>query len=59
MRLAHIFFNMLGLWMFGRDVDDYYKRWETLRIYLTAVVPTPAARSATIAPWLSHGKDFS
>lgn len=34
----HILFNMFGLWVFGRDVEARYGRWEFLRIYLTVVV---------------------
>ena len=33
----HIISNMFGLWMFGRDVEGVYGRWEFLRIYLVAV----------------------
>lgn len=36
--LAHIVFNMLGLVVFGRGVEEVYGRKEFLRIYLTAVV---------------------
>ena len=37
--LRHIFWNMFGLWMFGRDVESVYGPKEFLRIYLiTAVV---------------------
>jgi len=34
----HIFFNMFGLWLFGRDVEGVYGRVEFVRIYLTAIV---------------------
>ncbi|HEY5316067.1 MAG TPA: rhomboid family intramembrane serine protease [Pirellulales bacterium] len=36
--LQHIFFNMFGLWLFGRDVEAIYGRNEFLRIYLSLVV---------------------
>lgn len=36
--LRHIFFNMFGLWLFGRDVEAIYGRAEFLRIYLSLVV---------------------
>lgn len=36
--IGHIFWNMLGLWLFGREVEGLYGRWEFLRIYLTALV---------------------
>ena len=36
--IAHICWNMLGLWIFGRDVELIYGRREFLRIYLLAIV---------------------
>ena len=36
--LSHIFWNMFGLWVFGRDVESTYGRKEFLRIYLVAAV---------------------
>lgn len=36
--LAHIVFNMLGLVVFGRGVEEAYGRKEFLRVYLAAVV---------------------
>lgn len=36
--LAHIVFNMLGLVVFGRAVEEVYGRKEFLRLYLVAVV---------------------
>ncbi len=36
--LTHIVFNMLGLWMLGRSVEERYGRSEFYRIYLLAVV---------------------
>ena len=34
----HIFWNMVGLWMFGRDVELLYGRRELLTFYLVALV---------------------
>jgi len=36
--LGHIFFNMFGLWFFGRDVELKYGRKEFLGFYLSTVV---------------------
>lgn len=36
--IMHIVFNMLGLWMLGRAVEDRYGKAEFFRIYLLAVV---------------------
>jgi membrane associated rhomboid family serine protease len=36
--LQHIGFNMLGLWMFGREVEPLFGRWEFLRFYLAAAL---------------------
>lgn len=36
--IQHIGFNMLGLWMFGREVEPLYGRWEFLRFYLAAAL---------------------
>ncbi len=38
LNLGHIIFNMIGLWCFGRDVEDIYGRAEFLRIYLVALL---------------------
>lgn len=34
----HLFWNMYGLFLFGRDVEERYGRWEFLRLYLVLVV---------------------
>jgi membrane associated rhomboid family serine protease len=34
----HIIFNMLGLWFFGRDIEEVYGRKEFLRLYLALLV---------------------
>jgi membrane associated rhomboid family serine protease len=36
--INHIFWNMLGLWMFGREVESIYGRREFLRFYLAALL---------------------
>jgi membrane associated rhomboid family serine protease len=38
--VLHILFNMFGLWMFGREVEGIYGRYEFLRLYLTLIVLT-------------------
>ncbi len=35
--IMHILFNMLGLWMLGRSVEERYGRTEFFRIYLLAI----------------------
>ena len=37
-QIGHIFWNMFGLWIFGRDIEMVYGRKELLRIYLFALV---------------------
>lgn len=37
-QIGHIFWNLLGLWMFGREVEQVYGRKEFLRFYLAALV---------------------
>src|SRR5215510_14867541 len=36
--ISHIFFNMLGLYVFGMRLEERYGRKEFLRFYLTAIV---------------------
>lgn len=36
--LGHIFFNMLGLFIFGRGVEQVYGRYEFLRFYLATAL---------------------
>ena len=56
----HILFNMIGLFVFGRDVELRYGRQEMLRFYLLAVMVSGAAwlliqilthQSARFARW--------
>ena len=39
----HVLFNMLGLFIFGRDVELRYGRQEMLRFYLLAIIVSGAA----------------
>ncbi len=36
--VAHIAFNMFGVWLFGTDLEGIYGRAEFLRIYLAAIL---------------------
>lgn len=36
--IMHVGFNMFALWLFGREVEAHYGRWEFLRVYLSLVV---------------------
>lgn len=36
--LLHILFNMWGLWLFGREMESMYGRWEFTWMYLSAAV---------------------
>ncbi len=36
--IFHVFWNMFGLWFFGREVEGIYGSMEFLRIYLTLIV---------------------
>jgi membrane associated rhomboid family serine protease len=36
--IMHILFNMFGLWMFGRDVENIYGKSEFYRLYLSLIV---------------------
>jgi membrane associated rhomboid family serine protease len=36
--LMHILFNMFGLWMFGRDVENIYGKSEFYRLYSSLIV---------------------
>jgi len=36
--IFHIFWNMVALWFFGREVESIYGPFEFLRIYLTLIV---------------------
>jgi membrane associated rhomboid family serine protease len=40
--IGHIAANMLGLWFFGRELENLYGRWEFLRIYGFAAVSSGA-----------------
>ncbi|MGD9720039.1 MAG: rhomboid family intramembrane serine protease [Pirellulales bacterium] len=47
--ITHILFNMIGLWVFGSDVETVYGKAEFLRIYLTAVIVAGLAWALTTA----------
>jgi len=51
--LRHIIFNMLGLWFFGRAVEQHYGRTEYLAFYLVAIVF--AGLTWCVAQWLMFG----
>jgi membrane associated rhomboid family serine protease len=36
--VQHILFNMYGLWLFGRDIEERYGRREFLSFYLSAIL---------------------
>jgi membrane associated rhomboid family serine protease len=36
--IPHILWNMLGLWMFGREIETIYGKLEFLRLYLAMIV---------------------
>lgn len=42
--LMHLLFNMLGLWMLGRDVEDVFGSRRYLGYYLTCVVTAAGAQ---------------
>jgi len=49
----HIVFNMLGLWFFGRAIEQHYGRREYLSFYLVAIVF--AGVTWCTAQWLMFG----
>lgn len=51
--LRHIIFNMLGLWFFGRAIEQRYGRAEYLAFYLVAIAF--AGLSWCVAQWLMFG----
>ncbi len=51
--IKHIVFNMLGLWFFGRAIEQRYGRTEFLAFYLAAIVF--AGVSWCAAQWLMYG----
>jgi membrane associated rhomboid family serine protease len=46
--VAHILFNMIGLWVFGRDLETVYGKAELLRIYLVSIVVAGLAWAASV-----------
>jgi len=51
--ITHILFNMIGVWMFGRVVEQRYGRTEFLSFYLAAIIAAGATWYA--GSWLMHG----
>jgi membrane associated rhomboid family serine protease len=51
--IMHIVLNMLGLWLFGRIVEQHYGRYEYLAFYLTSIVFAGLAWIA--GEWLAGG----
>jgi len=54
--IIHVGFNMLGLWMFGREMETMYGRAEFLRFYLVAIVVSGMAWFITesVVPGHNH-----
>ena len=51
--LAHILFNMFGLWMFGRDLERIMGPVRFLTYYITCVVGAGIVQ--LVAAWVSNG----
>ena len=48
--IAHLLFNMLGLWMFGAEIERYVGPWRLLACYFASVVT--AALTQLLVPTL-------
>ena len=48
--LAHLGFNMLGLWMFGAEIERYVGPWRVLSLYFASVLT--AALTQLVVPAL-------
>ncbi len=48
--VSHLLFNMLGLWMFGAEIERYVGPWRLLACYFASVVT--AALSQLVVPTL-------
>jgi membrane associated rhomboid family serine protease len=46
--IAHLLFNMLGLWMFGAEIERYVGPWRVLACYFASVIT--AALTQLIVP---------
>lgn len=57
LNFEHLLWNMLGLWMFGREVEAVYGRAEFLRIYLVALLTGSLIWG--LRSYLQHGPDPS
>jgi membrane associated rhomboid family serine protease len=54
--LFHVIFNMFGLWVFGRDIEERYGKFEFLRFYLFAIVISAfgwAAAAFFLEQWIT------
>ena len=51
--LAHILFNMFGLWMFGRDLERIMGPVRFLTYYITCVIGAGIVQ--LVAAWVSNG----
>ena len=48
--LGHLFFNMLGLWMFGSELEQTWGRQRFIRVYAASVLSAAAAQ--LLVTWL-------
>lgn len=48
--LGHLFFNMLGLWMFGSELEQVWGRQRFIRFYAASVLSAAAAQ--LLVTWL-------
>ncbi len=48
--LGHLFFNMLGLWMFGSELEQVWGRQRFIRFYAASVLTAAAAQ--LLVTWL-------
>jgi membrane associated rhomboid family serine protease len=48
--LGHLFFNMLGLWMFGSELEQTWGRQRFIRFYAASVLTAAAAQ--LLVTWL-------
>src|SRR5258707_14188335 len=51
--ISHLLFNMLGLWMFGEEIERYVGAWRLLACYVASVIT--AALTQLFVPPLFGG----